>query len=59
MPRDLFNFFVDSIKILVIWCISGTENHNNLEKNICKFQASVNEGALFLVGILECFGKTF
>ena len=32
MPRDLFNVFVDSIEILVVWCISAKENHCNLQK---------------------------
>ena len=43
MPCGLFNFFVGSIEILVIWCISAKENHYDLGKNSPKFQASVTE----------------
>ena len=58
MPRDLLNFSVGSIEILVVWCISAMENHYNLQK-IADFRQVSLKGVLLSVGVLECFSKTF
>ena len=59
MPRDLLNFSVGSIEILVVWCISAMENHYNVQKIAADFRQVPLKGVLLSVNVLECFGKTF
>ena len=53
VPRDLFNFFVGSIEILVVWCISDKENHYNLRKIALNFRRVSLKGVVLSVGVLE------
>ena len=43
----------------VVWCISAKENYCNLRKIALNFRRVSLKGVLLLVGVLECFGKTF
>ena len=59
MARDLFDFFLGSIEILVVWCISAKEDHYNLGKIAVNFRLVSLKGVLLWLAVLESFGKTF
>ena len=51
MARDLFDFFLGSIEILVVWCISAKEDHYNLQK------IAVNFRLVSLISLVSRSGK--